>query len=385
MADPHSIRHYAHGKWDRHLTCVICGADIPDYNPRFLGNRSDWARLNKKRHGRSVIVPATEVEETDLTRYPEEWMQFHRAILYDSATTEYSISGITCGTSAQPWRSVPWDADKARIAGRVLGNDRWNANYYMANLKGHDENREAGRRIGYPVHAHCWLLLDRVIGLDFVKQNLREFIYTVEAFWSEHWIDWKVKLGTPWSVASKHVVPVAVKYNKNTLFPAARMANQPCSPCKSRDLEDLVSRSIFGGSPSRAARPALAASYTNIPVDIALNIVDMLYTGRPLCREGVYDTRNLLNALQWKLPDSYWIRKSIEHRSALFEAEGRVAPGSPFDWATFSLGFQALMVRPNWFCKSGVCHRQRVLFILNRMKEHLSKTGSLANTALEAI
>jgi hypothetical protein len=42
------------------------------------------------------------------------------------------------------------------------------------------------RPLGYVVHAHCWVLLLRVVGREFVETHLRTFIKAVRQFWQEN-------------------------------------------------------------------------------------------------------------------------------------------------------------------------------------------------------
>lgn len=48
-----------------------------------------------------------------------------------------------------------------------------------------DLNTQNPRQTGYIIHTHCWLLLDRVIGRQFIEGNLRIFVRAVEQLWRE--------------------------------------------------------------------------------------------------------------------------------------------------------------------------------------------------------
>ncbi|KAL4923932.1 uncharacterized protein BDV17DRAFT_295933 [Aspergillus undulatus] len=126
----------------------------------------------------SITVPTAQVEDE---YYPKKGrvdrLPYHRAILDEPVSKRIALSEIAYGSlSKSRPRPVSIEPLRARVSnacGQV--EDRWNATFHMANLFGPDRNREAGRRIGYPMHTDCWQLACRETGEVELKGNLRAF------------------------------------------------------------------------------------------------------------------------------------------------------------------------------------------------------------------
>ncbi|KAL5334270.1 hypothetical protein BJX70DRAFT_402723 [Aspergillus crustosus] len=447
---------------DSYLACIICGVDLPPYNPRFLSNRPTWGRLNRARFGaenkhkkQNVVVPASEVEGTDLKNYPQEWMQLHRVVLHDLSSNKISISGISCGTAS---RCVPTDPSKARIAGQVRQGDRWNTKFEMVQML--DQHKEksvinttpeaAGTEheprstssdtvVGYPMHVHCWLLLDRVIGQERVTQNMSKFLQTVHSFWAAHEPEWKIRLGNepPRFVPTVHgaldccqgralwemshsengrrngnwKMTYGAQRRRDMVivwlyrqFRYMRMSVEPANPYRNPELDKLVALSINpkpktttittittstrASTRARAKTHATASSpssspssYMDIPLDIAMTIIKLV-CGPPEDLAGIRDTQNLLRVFHWTMPDSYWIKRCRGNwvPDVLYERDDAITAGHCVDWGLLSLQLQEISTRAYWCCALGVCHRYRVLWALRGMKERFEGgVGSLRN------
>ncbi|KAL4882475.1 hypothetical protein BJY04DRAFT_217385 [Aspergillus karnatakaensis] len=374
-----AIRYYEAGYWDRYLTCLICGSDIADYNPRFISSRKDWVRLKRRRRWRSTIVPAKEIEEDDFASNPQD----------SPGPPDKRIlplrNWLRLVLPALPLRSG--DENRARIAGIILKTDCWNVHYYMANIMGHDENREAGQRIGYPVHAHCWKLANQIIGPGMVKPNLAVLVQSIESFWQNNFANWKFRPGT---CALKHDQrPRRRRVQKHewgtARFHGPAMVNEPEGLLRIRDLEAVATRYIVTNQPHRQPTPSLASSYTNIPVDIAMNIMDMvLGDSRPgyVQEQSIRDARNTLAAFQWKLPDEFWIARTMEAQSMLLIGNGGARDDLVnLDWNRFGPAYYSLTRRPHWLEKSGSNHLARVLGILDQVERIFNEAIAKENAA----
>jgi hypothetical protein len=174
-----------------------------------------------------------------------------------------------------------------------MNENHWNADFHMANMFEQDWNKEAGECVGYPIHVHCWLLLDRMIGHGIIEQNLRIFIQAMEAFWKANRKDWDIWLfhftddkdacydsGLLW----------LKRYPMNTTgqqpnAPSGRVVeHRPGNPLRIPEIQELITRVTQGsdsalefGSCGQRCSPTIA----NIPLEIAVSIVDTIYKSRP--------------------------------------------------------------------------------------------------------
>jgi hypothetical protein len=103
-------------------------------------------------------------------------------------------------------------------------------------------------------------------------------------------------------------------------------------------------------------------------------MVDTIYQSLPPCHERIQDTRNVLEAFQWKLPDSYWQRRC--NPNLVFEVQDVIKAGTQIDWAYFCLGLHELLLQDDWYCNSGLYFRGRILDLIESIR------GSLSNTIL---
>ncbi|OOO14214.1 Histone core domain protein [Aspergillus oryzae] len=200
---------------------------------------------------------------------------------------------------------VPVDPHQARVFG-LARKGSGNVDFRVAKVAVNTEPDRPRERIGYPIHAHCWVILDRVIGHEMVQKHLREFTRAVEAYWSQ---------------------------------------------CTGVGRVELRRDSVI----------------VNPPLDVAILIVDQIYGSRPCSLEMLRDTRNLLEAFQWKLPDTYW-RTRCESR-LVFEMDDLIRENRPVNWKEFCLGLEELLLDKDWFCNSGMRIRLRTLTSLGGIKE----------------
>ncbi|KAL4902979.1 hypothetical protein BDW74DRAFT_180271 [Aspergillus multicolor] len=382
------------------FACIICGGIIPPYNAKALSGRADW--INKRKKDTSLIVRSTEVEELGFPKdHRAGWLCFWRAIIDDPETNNLTISGICNGARIGCYpEPVPTDPNRARIYGNVRNKSRWNTFFHMANLFKTDEHREAGRTVGYPVHAHCWLLVDRMIGTPRVQQNLRAFVDAVKWFWRQNKQEWAIwpshsagtagegcfelEQGYPWGIrecACRSVLEAwcgtMPKGSRRRSRRAVdyRTEHQSGSPLRVPDLQELMVRVTCvdraGSSLDEVQRSMRSSPLPSLPTDIALLIVDEVLRGRPPCKGQLDDTRNLLEALHWELPRSYWIGRCGPELA--FEVEDLCALGQRVDWAGFYLGLAELKLDPHWFCNSGLNYRRRILKSLGAIREKFTK------------
>ncbi|GMF75402.1 hypothetical protein F9C07_10179 [Aspergillus flavus] len=98
------------------------------------------------------------------------------------------------------------------------------------------------------------------------------------------------------------------------------------SPFIIRDIQTLitVATNEHGKPLGQGAR--WRSFVANVPVEVIMIIIDTLYESRPPCPERIQDTRNVLEAFQWNLPDLYSQRRC--NPRLIFEAQDAIKAGT---------------------------------------------------------
>ncbi|PYI02329.1 hypothetical protein BO78DRAFT_422688 [Aspergillus sclerotiicarbonarius CBS 121057] len=112
----------------------------------------------------------------------------------------------------------------------------------------------------------------------------------------------------------------------------------------------------------------LRRSFVNVPVEISMMIVDMLFKERHRKQAAVRDIRNLLEAFQWTLPQKYWLTQYKV--DVIYEVDEFVQAGKVINLANLCLGLEELMLNEHWYCESGFSTRVRAFKFMQGIKEH---------------
>ncbi|KAL4935292.1 hypothetical protein BDV06DRAFT_228965 [Aspergillus oleicola] len=313
---------------------------------------------------------------------------FFRAIIDDPKKDDVFISGIASGVQIVSFPGpVPTDPTKAALSCGLPHESEWTVDFRAANIQERDKNKDAGRIIGYCVHAYCWLLLGRLFGYEIVQQNLGVFVKVARTFWRRHQKEWDSE--TPhtanddcWydrdSVGLRrgeelepdgsqpiHEEEDYEEYDEKYWRECRPPAHEVGNPLRNPALQDLIARCIQDQASQSKRRENSNPPIYRLPLEIQVLIVDLIYA-RPFCRERVEDMRNFLEAVYWTLPSSYWIPRC--NPSLVFEVQDLVDGGKPVDWAALCLGLEELHLNPNWYCNSGLNHRRRVLEWMGELK-----------------
>ncbi|KAB8239618.1 uncharacterized protein BDW43DRAFT_305390 [Aspergillus alliaceus] len=318
------------------------------------------------------MVSSAELEQTWFRKNPSLWSIYYRAIIDDRGACDIYLSGIGAKTY-NPGRldHVPTNPEKARI----YGSPNKGTSFHMAPVLRSDRRRGWRYRVGYPIHAHCWMLLDRVIGHDVIMRHLREFTRAVKAFWKGNNSSWFLKLGHPITgefcrkQGANWLRPQPVELSAHVLEDprVQRKAHTLGSPLRIAGLQELMVQVTRERNVQENKDVRARSAIENLPLDIAIYMVDMIYESRPYCLERVQDTRNLLEAAQWTLPATYWIGRC--NPQLVFEVDELIAVGYAVDWASFCLGLEQLVLSDGWYCNSGLGNRERTLGIMNNIKK----------------
>ncbi|KAJ5952109.1 uncharacterized protein N7479_010522 [Penicillium vulpinum] len=341
--------------------CLLCGVEISNLCPRNVDpTRSDILfKENKWKHYRKaklehVMVPSKEVEEAYLAKFPDMWSCMCRAILKGPGT-KYSLSGITAiETSPTDPYIIPKNPSMARIGGKrrnIKYDDDTFTQFYAASIK-KQLSRFKGENIGFVVHAHCWALLDRIISTTLVERKMEKFIRAARKYWRDHelWGIYDCLLGS-WKYSGSKSAHPGFEYG--------------CDIFMNPFIVPEVQKAIDNARKTKKKQSQRRGS--NVPLEVAIMIAEWTcpidYTPA-----DVMNTRNMLSAWQWILPDWFWKRRLEE---AIFvELKSLREASDSIDWQGLRLDLMALVSDQEWYSFSGLANRERVLSFMTAIKSN---------------
>jgi hypothetical protein len=203
-------------------------------------------------------------------------------------------------------------------------------------------------QIGYAVHAHCWILVDRIIGFELVEDNLKIFLNTVEKFWAENVELWR---RDPWYEPGS---PVSSRTSDSLDEPTWE------NPAILPRIQEIVEKAIRQPYADSQSRQTLSSAVSHIPLDIAIQLVEWVKL------ISVADTRNMLTAFGWRLPDSYW--KRFCKMDLIFEYSDLKKTNLPVNWQLIALATEEIMEDPEWDRNTGLGTRRGIFRYLGQMK-----------------
>ncbi|KAH8427547.1 uncharacterized protein LDX57_005260 [Aspergillus melleus] len=321
-------------------------------------------------------MEAKELEEMEFPAHSYVPETFIRAIL-DKPGHPLFVSGITqleCSSGRNDEDPVPYDPLKARVGAPARLGNQYFAEYFAANLCGVDRNRAEGRRVGYRMHMPCWVLLCRLVGKQLIEENLDCFVATVKSFWCSEISNWNLKsvegyYGTyrgimPWS-ERQWIWPRYAGGRKPSLPEPWLRADSRENPGAISDIHQLIRNASL--VPSQQFAMHGNHPVHNIPLDVAIIIVELIREEPNYDLKGVRTTKNLLTAFGWRLPNTYW--QSHCRNCLVFEVEDLIQAGSEVDWQFLCLGLEELIFGHRKYFKRGLRNRGRIMQLIERIKE----------------
>lgn len=198
---------------------------------------------------------------------------------------------------------------------------------------------EYGKKlIGYVIHAHCWMVFGRVLGLTTTEIHLAKFVRASLAYCHD-----KERWGLVDMIADWPPCPVQSGLNYGY--------DEYLSPF----ILPAVQKAIYS---ARFMRQRPYPCFGKVPFDVVFLIAELvcpiMYT---TC--DVDDTRSMIIAFQWKLPDSFWRTRLNENE--FFEFEELKKDTSPVDWQMLRLDMMILVSDPWLYSSSGLLDRKWLL------------------------
>ncbi|KAL3454268.1 hypothetical protein BJX65DRAFT_302053 [Aspergillus insuetus] len=361
------------------LVCIICGARVDVCC-------SGYVSCAKDNQGMLLpdgsVIPAARIK----TQYP--WICYSlqstcyfRIVTKDPKTQQLSVSEIGSPSAMDisgwtlrarfqnPTGKCTWWRPSSIDTACILYREQTHP----------QPNRRKEFPASYAVHVDCWGFLDRIIGHDIVQRHWDTFIDIVQEVWlanmgrfgcryangSRGWSGYRNgRVAKPQDdtilpfVALKHDASVFGGYNRGVHADSGQLGLP--------DMHELAGKVLR--QPQRSdllATAALGLAHVDIPVEFAIMIVEIVRRSRTDRLEGVRDTRNMLAAFEWRLPDAYWISRSNGHLK--FEMQRDALDGN-VNWEKICLDIEEMWLSSN-DCGAATKNRAQTLGSLGTWRE----------------
>lgn len=208
--------------------------------------------------------------------------------------------------------------------------------------------------------------MDRIIGLELIKADLKLFLIAVERFWAENPELWGKNLlkrvgyepdSDQYEYGSETEREVLIERD----FERRDQRRMPIweNPTIVPRIQEIIEQATQSHSESRPQRTP-SSLLSHVPLDIAIQIVEFSKVA------GIGDTRNMLAAFGWRLPNSYW--KSRCKMDLIFEYADLHKTNCPVDWQFIGLATEELMEDPIREHNTGLGTRRWIFRQLEQIK-----------------
>ncbi|KAJ5522139.1 hypothetical protein N7527_006254 [Penicillium freii] len=329
-------------------TCLVCEMEIPWMGESGIAGSLEYDQSLKdqcrgywKSSLKHVMVPSTQVEEAWFGDFPRLWSCFCRAIIKDS-DTKYHLTGIdlvqhhACRTGPC---QLPKDPTGAGIDGRARTRNKKGIfeKFYPAKM-GRQPSQYKGKRLGFIVHAHCWVLFGRALGVMPTEIKLSKFIRSFRNHWRREKLD---------GLEDPDIDSIKPNQALSSLqFSCDIYQNPLVIPA----LQEAIRRATIGHS--------ISSRFSKLPVEITILISELICPA-DYALDDVENMRSMLVAFQWNLPDWFWQRRLRE--DLFFELDVLRKSSSPVNWQMLQLDLMALVSDHTWYATSGLANRERIL------------------------
>lgn len=228
---------------------------------------------------------------------------------------------------------------------------------------------------GFPIHAHCWALAERIIG-GSAEKELKLLVRILQQRWEDESLLEGSQSMTDWLMERT--------WGSNRFeseFEMTRNLIAVRDPLAVQEVFDLIQRSglVYADGVERDAfkRATMEPTTTtrmkakknsalalSLPAEILSLVLDHLH---------YMDIRRALEATEWQIPDSYW--RCRLRQWLIFELDD-VGPDAYLDWQFLCLEAEQLMEE-----SFGLMNRQRICNALEEVKQKLDFFLSAVETS----
>lgn len=285
----------------------------------------------------------------------------------------------------EPVFAVPWDRDGAIV----------NVSQLMTEKIDKEPNTSASRMIcvypatfyddlyqdkyphGFPIHAHCWALAERIIG-ENAEKDLELLVWILQQRWEDEQLLKESRLMTDWLTEriwqsnvsefemTRNLIAVRDPLAVQEAFDLIRRSGQVYADRVEMDALIRGMKALNTTTTTKAQEKAKKTSTLalSLPGEILSLVLDRLHHR---------DIRRALEATGWQIPDSYW--RCRLRQGLIFELDD-VGPDAHLDWQFLCLEAEQLMEE-----SFGLMNRQRICNALEEVKQKLDFFLSIVETS----
>ncbi|KAI9929897.1 hypothetical protein ASPWEDRAFT_167563 [Aspergillus wentii DTO 134E9] len=270
-----------------YLYCILCGLFIKEASDSKLDIFLEDANWKGSYHGEGLLyVKPDELEKKYFVRTPSLWRSLYRLIIYDRSIQGYRVTGIGQRAVSSELAQPPLDEYQAAL-GAPEGTEPGLAQYTVSNTEFWYENlspKKDWRDLALAIHTRCWDLarfhhksdIENDMGLFVAMMLQRAFQGNmirdgVEEFFEEQ-------------VAQD-------PFRHPEIYRAAQKALKRRNKQKQTQQKPLCNENG-------------TASLLSLPLDIVYILFDQLEH---------FDLWNLVQAIHWPIPHSYWGHRAGEY------------------------------------------------------------------------
>lgn len=305
-----------------------------------------------------MICPGYGHVSVELVSFREylEWIELTCAVIKVS-DSKYRLTGINLMHRLDGFFYFPNDPEIARIGGKAdLGAyhagdektryDRDVFTGFRAASMGRQPPHHKGNVHGFIIHAHCWALLNRVLGATLIPTEikLKKLVLSSRKYWRNQKLqkldDWQLercKADQALEPPYEHGCDI---YQNPLVIPALQK--------------------IITCEKARAAKDRIRPGLSRLPMEIDILISEWVCPVNCTLKE-TRDMRSMLLAFQWKLPDGFWRRRLNINEDLFFELNILRKSGSPVNWQILKLDLMGLHLDEEWYSRSGLPNRGRII------------------------
>ncbi|CRG89073.1 DNA ligase 4 [Talaromyces islandicus] len=262
-----------------------------------------------------------------------------------------------------PWKKDDLLVDRQHFYNKIISDDQKDTiksktlvrrvNVYPAHFSNNDSQHLYPH--GFPIHAHCWSMAERVIGGDRIEKDLELFIRILQQRWEDENIIQDSILLNEWIIDS-------YPYFHSNEYDCDRRLVAIRDPITVYEVEEIIAESAKRYSMLKEKQGDAPTIITvnhglfAIPYEVWAAIFDCLhYT----------ELVKFLSVTRIQMPQSYWWSRAP--RDVVWELDDIDYETTPVDW-------QHLCLRTERLCDEslGLVNRQRICNILKEVGTKLA-------------
>lgn len=271
---------------------------------------------------------------------------------------------------------MPKDANIARI-GSKGDNPQYENAIFTRFVSSHVSRQPkflSGQPLGHLIHAHCWALLNQIIGAPFNQNELQKFIHCARKYWRKN---------ASWGTDDDYFPPLGRERDDRydspdpedqyPKVPYVFGSNAIHSPLIISELQSAIEL-------AKKTKRNIAGDITGLPFELQAMITQLVCPVNSQDSE-IQDTSNMLSVFGWILPKSFWelrlqtepwrhLLRVDDHR-LLFEFN--LFDANSFGWQLIYLAFIPLLRDREKFISSGLASRERVLYFIDGILKEMEK------------